>query len=159
MAAIAGLAVIAVIERDGLLSSATTLGEHLVTAIDALGHPLITGVRGRGLLRGVTLAAPVAAQVADAALDAGFIINAPRPDVLRLAPPLIITAEQLDGFVAVLPELLDAATTGSRRSIEALPGRRRPEPRRAGRGPRARRAAEGGPVRCTAVSRVRAASR
>ena len=62
---------------------------------------MITGVRGRGLLRGVTLTAPVAAQVADAALDAGFIINAPRPDVLRLAPPLIITAEQLDGFVAV----------------------------------------------------------
>jgi acetylornithine aminotransferase len=58
----------------------------------------------------VTLTAPVAAQVADDALDAGFIINAPRPDVLRLAPPLIITAEQLNGFVAVLPELLDRAT-------------------------------------------------
>jgi acetylornithine aminotransferase len=53
----------------------------------------------------------VAAQVADAALDAGFIINAPRPDVLRLAPPLIVTAEQLGGFVAVLPDLLDRATT------------------------------------------------
>ena len=111
VAAIAGLAVIAVIERDGLLTRATQLGEHLVTTITALDHPMITGVRGRGLLRGVTLAAPVAAQVADAALDAGFIINAPRPDVLRLAPPLIVTAEQLDGFVAVLPDLLDRATT------------------------------------------------
>ena len=98
------------IERDDLLTRATQLGEHLVTTITALHHPMITGVRGRGLLRGVTLAAPVAAQVADAALDAGFIINAPRPDVLRLAPPLIITAEQLDGFVAVLPELLDRST-------------------------------------------------
>ncbi|HEY5785542.1 MAG TPA: acetylornithine transaminase [Microlunatus sp.] len=107
VAAIAGLAVIAVIERDDLLTRATQLGEHLVTTITGLQHPMITGVRGRGLLRGVTLAAPVAAQVADAALDAGFIINAPRPDVLRLAPPLIITAEQLDGFVAVLPDLLD----------------------------------------------------
>ena len=109
VAAIAGLAVIAVIERDGLLSRATQLGEHLVQTITALDHPLITGVRGRGLLRGVTLSAPVAAAVADAALDAGFIINAPRPDVLRLAPPLIVTAEQLDGFVARLPELLDGA--------------------------------------------------
>ena len=99
VAAIAGLAVIAVIERDGLLARATELGEHLVSSITALDHPLITGVRGRGLLRGVTLNQPVAAGVADAALDAGFIINAPRPDVLRLAPPLIITAEQLDGFV------------------------------------------------------------
>ncbi|GAA3713062.1 acetylornithine transaminase [Microlunatus aurantiacus] len=114
VAAIAGLAVIAVIERDGLLDRATELGEHLVGAVTALGHPMITGVRGRGLLRGVTLAAPVAAQVADAALDAGFIINAPRPDVLRLAPPLIITTEQLDGFVARLPELVDGATKATR---------------------------------------------
>jgi acetylornithine aminotransferase len=110
VAAIAGLAVIAVIERDGLLERATRLGEHLVDAITALGHPLITGVRGRGLLRGVTLVAPVAAQVADAALDAGFIVNAPRPDVLRLAPPLIITAEQLDSFTDALPSLLDGAS-------------------------------------------------
>lgn len=52
--------------------------------------------------------------MSDAALDAGFIINAPRPDVLRIAPPLIITATQLDTFVAALPQLLDsAAGTGS----------------------------------------------
>ena len=107
VAAIAGLAVIAVIERDGLLEQARMLGDRLAETITALDHPLITGVRGRGLLRGVTLAEPVAAQVADAALDAGFIINAPRPNVLRLAPPLIITAEQLDSFTAILPELLD----------------------------------------------------
>jgi acetylornithine aminotransferase len=110
VAAIAGLAVIAVIERDDLLARARTLGEHLVDAVGALHHPLITGVRGRGLLRAITLTEPIAAAVADAALDAGFIVNAPRPDVLRLAPPLIITAAQLDTFVAVLPGLLDAAS-------------------------------------------------
>lgn len=111
VAAIAGLAVIAVIERDGLLERATSLGHHLVESIMGLRLPMITGVRGRGLLRGITLRDPVAAQVADAALDAGFIVNAPRPDVIRLAPPLIITVEQLDTFVATLPELLDAAPT------------------------------------------------
>ena len=37
------------------------------------------------------------------------MINAPRPDVLRIAPPLVVTAEQLDTFVAALPGLLDAA--------------------------------------------------
>jgi acetylornithine/N-succinyldiaminopimelate aminotransferase len=110
VAAIAGLAVIAVIERDGLLANATAMGEHLVESIIGLGHPLITGVRGRGLLRGVTLTEPVAPAIADAALDAGFVINAPRPDVLRLAPPLVITAELLDTFVAVLPGLLDDAS-------------------------------------------------
>lgn len=112
VAAMAGLAVISVIERDGLLDNATAQGAHLAQAITGLGHPLVDHVRGRGLLRGVVLTAPIATEVADGALDAGFIINAPRPDVLRIAPPLIITAEQLDTFVAALPGLLDAAKGG-----------------------------------------------
>lgn len=107
MAAIAGLAVIAVIERDGLLAHARTLGDHLNTAIMGLDHRLITGVRGRGLLQAVILAESMAAAVVDAALAAGFVINAPRPDVLRLAPPLIISATELDRFVRSLPALLD----------------------------------------------------
>jgi acetylornithine/N-succinyldiaminopimelate aminotransferase len=107
VAAIAGLAVIAVIERDDLLAHAKTLGEHLETAIMGLDHRLIAGVRGRGLLQAVILAQPVAAAVVDAALAAGFVINAPRPDVLRLAPPLIVSAAELDGFVRLLPSLLD----------------------------------------------------
>jgi acetylornithine aminotransferase len=109
VAAIAGLAVIAVIERDGLLGHVTEMGEHLVASVTALRHPLVREVRGRGLLRGIVLSEPVAAVVSDAALDAGFILNAPRADVLRLAPPLIVTAAQLDAFVAVLPDLLDSA--------------------------------------------------
>ena len=107
VAAIAGLAVIAVIERDDLLAHAKTLGEYLETAIMGLDHRLIAGVRGRGLLQAVILAEPVAAAVVDAALAAGFVINAPRPDVLRLAPPLIIRATELDGFVRLLPSLLN----------------------------------------------------
>lgn len=109
VAAIAGLAVIAVIERDGLLNHVTAMGEHLASAIDQLAHPLILGVRGRGLLRGIVFAEPLAAAVSDAALDAGFIVNAPGPQVLRLAPPLVVTSGQLDTFVAALPSLLDRA--------------------------------------------------
>jgi acetylornithine aminotransferase len=109
VAAIAGLAVISVIERDGLLEHATAMGEHLATSVERLAHPLVAEVRGRGLLRAIVLQRPIAAAVADAALDAGFIVNAPRPDVLRLAPPLIVTAAQLDTFVAALPGLLAAA--------------------------------------------------
>ena len=109
VAAIAGLAVIAVIERDGLLEHVTAMGEHLADAIDQLAHPLIADVRGRGLLRGIVFAEPVAAAVSEAALDAGFIVNAPGPHVLRLAPPLVVTSGQLDTFVAALPGLLDQA--------------------------------------------------
>ena len=107
VAAIAGLAVIAVIERDGLLEHAKALGDHVSVVITKLRHRLITGVRGRGLLQAVILDKPVAPAVVDAALAAGFVINAPRPDVLRLAPALIISAAELDRFINVLPSLLD----------------------------------------------------
>jgi acetylornithine aminotransferase len=109
VAAIAGLAVLAVIERDHLLDHATAMGHHLAAATMDLQHPMITEVRGRGLLRGIVLNAPIAPAAADAALDAGFIVNAPRPEVLRIAPPLIISAAQLDSFVAALPEILAVA--------------------------------------------------
>jgi acetylornithine/N-succinyldiaminopimelate aminotransferase len=112
VAAIAGLAVIAVIERDGLLDHVKRLGDHLAEAVRGLGHRLITGVRGRGLLQAVLLEKPIA-PVVDAALEAGFVINAPRPDVLRLAPALIISATELDSFVAALPALLDAGAEES----------------------------------------------
>jgi acetylornithine/N-succinyldiaminopimelate aminotransferase len=111
VASIAGLAVINVIERDGLLENATAMGEHLVRSVEGLGHPLVAEVRGRGLLRGIVLTTDVAPAVVDLALEAGFVINAPRPHVLRIAPPLIITAAQLDTFVEALPGFLDAAAS------------------------------------------------
>jgi acetylornithine/N-succinyldiaminopimelate aminotransferase len=107
VAAAAGLAVLSIIERDGLLARSTAAGEHLAAGVLGLKHRLVSDVRGRGLLRGIVLTEPIAAAVANAALDAGFVINAPRPDVLRIAPPLIITDAQLDAFVSALPGLLD----------------------------------------------------
>ena len=67
-------------------------------------------MRGSGLLLGVLLTAPVSAKVESTARDNGFLINAPAPDVLRLAPPLILTEDQAGDFVAALPQILDAAT-------------------------------------------------
>jgi acetylornithine/N-succinyldiaminopimelate aminotransferase len=107
LATAAGLAVLGAIDRDGLLAHATSVGNHLADSVAALGHPLISGVRGAGLLRAIVLTADVSAIVADRAQTAGFIINAPTPDALRFAPPLIITMAQVDEFVAALPQLLD----------------------------------------------------
>ncbi len=109
VAAAAGLAVLGIIERDGLLERATALGDDLAAAVLALGHPQVVTVRGRGLLRGIVLADPIGPAVAERALAAGFVINAPRPNVLRIAPPLIVGPSQLDSFVAALPGLLDGA--------------------------------------------------
>lgn len=111
LAAAAGLAVIGAIEAEGLLEQARAVGAHLAEAVLGLGHPLVTGVRGAGLLRAITLARDVAPQVAAAARSAGFIVNPVTPAAIRLAPPLVITTEQLDTFVSALPALLDAIDT------------------------------------------------
>jgi acetylornithine aminotransferase len=106
---VAGLATLAVIERDGLLDHAVALGERLAAGVVGLGHPQVLAVRGRGLLRAIALRDPIAPQLVAAALDAGFIVNAPTPDAVRLAPPLIVTPDQVDTFIAALPGLLDTA--------------------------------------------------
>ncbi|ORM38065.1 acetylornithine transaminase [Williamsia sp. 1135] len=111
--AAAALAVIEQVDTLGLADHAATLGKHITSAIDDLDHPLISHTRGSGLLLGIVLTEPIAAATEAAARDRGFLINAPGPDVLRLAPPLILTEEQANGFVQALPTILDAAKQAS----------------------------------------------
>ncbi|MGL3807995.1 acetylornithine transaminase [Paeniglutamicibacter sp. R2-26] len=111
VATAAALATLHVIESQDLLAHATAVGEEVRGKLAALDF--VTEVRGRGLLIGLDLAADVAPGVVKAALDAGFIINAPGPHTLRLAPPLIVTTEQLDTFVAALPALYAAAVSST----------------------------------------------
>jgi acetylornithine aminotransferase len=105
----AALAVLDTIEQDGLLERSTSAGEQLSKAIEALDHPLVSHVRGIGLWLAIVLTEPRAAQVEAAARQAGFLVNAPAADVIRLAPPLVITDEQLAAFTQALPGVLDAA--------------------------------------------------
>jgi len=107
----AALAVIRTIAGEGLLDGVKRVGEQIRRGVEALGHPLVAGVRGAGLLLGIVLTAPASASLASALRDAGFLVNAVQPDVIRLAPPLILTAEQADAFLAALPAALDGATS------------------------------------------------
>ena len=107
--AAAALAVLRVMADQDLVSHARVVGESVRRGLEALGHPLIDHVRGRGLFWGIVLTAPRATQAEAAARDAGFLVNAAAPDVIRLAPPLIVTQAQMAGFVAALPGILDAA--------------------------------------------------
>ena len=106
VACAAALAVIATIRDEGLLERAGALGARWSAELAAV--PGVTGVRGRGLLRGVGLADAVgpAAAVAAELMERGFIVNAPRPDTLRLAPPLILPDADADRFTAVLRRVL-----------------------------------------------------
>ena len=103
----AALAVLATIERDGLLAHVRTIGERWSESFDAIDHPMLISHRGVGLWRALSLALPVAPAFESAARDAGFLVNAVRPDTIRLAPPLILSAAEADEFSTALPGLLD----------------------------------------------------
>jgi len=109
LACAAGLATIHTIETDGLLGRATQMGAALTEGILALEHPRVSGVRGRGLLLAIALTEPVAASLTALARAAGFLVNAPTPEAIRLAPPLILGRAEIDSFLAALPAMLDAA--------------------------------------------------
>ena len=107
VACAAALAVLATIETDGLLDHVKRIGERLRRGVEGLGHPLVTEVRGAGLLLAIELALPVAGAVLARLREAGFLINAVQPGAIRLAPPLILSAEQADAFVAALAGALE----------------------------------------------------
>ena len=95
---------------EGLLDHVKRIGERLRRGIEALGHPLVAEVRGAGLLLGIVLdrAGRRPRSPTRCARPASWPTPV-QPDALRLAPPLILTAEQVDAFLAALPAALDAA--------------------------------------------------
>jgi acetylornithine/N-succinyldiaminopimelate aminotransferase len=103
----AALAVLTTIADDHLLDNVKRVGEHLAGAIDALHHPLVREVRGSGLWRGVVLDGDHAGAVESAARARGLLVNAVKADVLRLAPPLILTEAEVDEAVPLLHAALD----------------------------------------------------
>jgi acetylornithine/succinyldiaminopimelate/putrescine aminotransferase len=81
---------------------------HLATIGEAIAdHPLVTDVTGRGLLVGIVLREPLAAEVQQVALKAGLIINNATPHRLRLAPPLILSEDQAAAAVTTLRGIFD----------------------------------------------------
>lgn len=113
VSAAAALAVLRTIDEQGLAAHVESVGKTLIDGIEDLGHPLIDHVRGAGLLIGIQLTQDVSAKVEQAARAAGYLINPPKPNVIRLAPPLILTEAQAEGFLADLPGILDAASQES----------------------------------------------
>lgn len=104
-------AVLAEIERAGLVDNAARRGHELQQRILDIGSPLVHGVRGKGLLIGVGLSEPLAGRVAAEAMRGGLIVNAANDSTIRLAPPLIIGDAEVDEFITRFAVALDAATT------------------------------------------------
>ncbi|TPW70288.1 acetylornithine transaminase [Schumannella sp. 10F1B-5-1] len=119
-------AVLGEVENAGLVENAAARGAELAQRVLALGSPLVTGVRGRGLLLGIELAAPVANEIRAAAHRHGLIVNAPADDVVRLAPALNIGDEELavflERFGAALAEVAATAPAPAADATHAATG-------------------------------------
>ena len=110
------LAVIDVIESEGLLQRAGEIFARLSAALTAAAEPtgLVTEVRGRGCLIGVQLSAPVSHDLALGLIEQGVLATTAGPDVLRMSPALITTDDELDdaarAFGRVAHDLMAART-------------------------------------------------
>ena len=122
VACAAALAVLAVIEEQGLIANAANVGSYLRQGLLTLAerHPVVGDVRGEGLLLGAELvdeagapAAGHARKVTEAMRQRGILLSATGPagNVLKIRPPLVFQHEHAD----LLLQALDEALTSSRR--------------------------------------------
>jgi predicted acetylornithine/succinylornithine family transaminase len=104
LATAAARATLAVMEQEDVPARAAEAGAYLAKSLEAL--PAVTGVRGLGLLLGAALDQPRAKEVAAKALTKGLVVNAVNDTTLRLAPPLLVSHDEIDQAVAILAEVL-----------------------------------------------------
>lgn len=114
LATAAALATLETIEAEGLLEHADNMGSYLRQQLGQLTG--IQTTRGAGLLIGIVLedaktdaGAPLAPAFVVAAREAGFIVNAPNENTVRLAPALTLSHEEADEFIAAFPHILAQA--------------------------------------------------
>ncbi len=104
-----GLAVLTELTKPGFLDQVIETGNHLKTGLTALAARHGFGaLRGKGLLLALDLRRPIGPAITAAALDAGLLLNAPRPDSLRFMPALTVTADEVDRMLEILDSVCDA---------------------------------------------------
>ena len=102
LACAAALAVLRVIERDGLVGHAAEMGEMLHASLQDLGAK---DVRGVGLMQAVEFAEPKAKPFQQACLESGLIVNAVDDNTVRLVPPLIVTPADIDEAHSIMKKV------------------------------------------------------
>lgn len=104
LAARAALTTLAVMEREGVPERAARAGARLAESLAAT--PGVADVRGLGLLLAAELANGAAAGAAAACLDLGLVVNAVTPAAIRLAPPLLVTDDEIDEATSIFAKAL-----------------------------------------------------
>ena len=105
LACAVGAAVVRTLEAEGIGEKVIERGEHLAEVLGSLPH--VTEVRGRGLLRGVSLDSPIATPAVEEGLGVGLVLNHIGDSILRFLPPLVVTDEQIDEMGRRLGPLIE----------------------------------------------------
>jgi acetylornithine/N-succinyldiaminopimelate aminotransferase len=108
LALAAARATLAVMEEEDVCGRALKAGARLAAGLAQL--PGVTSVRGAGLLLAAQLDAPIAKEVSAGALAAGLLVNAVRPDAVRVAPPLLVADDEVDAALSILADVLTGLT-------------------------------------------------
>ncbi len=97
------LKILKLIVEEGILDEVEPKGDYFRSGLEKLKskYPLIEEVRGKGLLVGASLRVP-GAPIVKACMDRGYLINCVQDNILRFAPPLIISREEIDGVLDCL---------------------------------------------------------
>ena len=103
----AGLAAIKFIETAGILAKVEKQGAHLMQELAVI--PGVAEVRGAGLLLGIELSSLKSADIANALLAEGVLVNAANPTTIRIAPALIVTDAQIKKFIAIFKKVMSDA--------------------------------------------------
>jgi ornithine--oxo-acid transaminase len=114
LAAAVGEAALGLLEDGSLIQHAADVGAYLQQRLRALADPALRQVRGRGLLVGVEIDPGFASArtVCEGLMHEGILTKDTHGTVVRLAPPLIVTREQIDDTVAALGRVLQARRVG-----------------------------------------------
>jgi acetylornithine aminotransferase len=98
-------------EAEDACGRARTAGARLAEGLGRL--PGVVSVRGAGLLLAAQLVTPVAKEASALALERGLLVNPVRPDAIRVAPPLLVRAEELDSALRILGDVLTEIGAGA----------------------------------------------
>jgi ornithine--oxo-acid transaminase len=108
LAAAVGLEALNIIVEESLSERSAEMGAYLLAELAAINSPLITELRGRGLFIGIEIEPSLATarEVCEALMDRGLLSKETHTTVVRLAPPLVISKEEVDWAVTQIREVL-----------------------------------------------------
>jgi predicted acetylornithine/succinylornithine family transaminase len=115
LASSAALAVLEVLEGEGVVDNAREVGAYLQEQLRKLGTDFgcVAEVRGIGLMQAIELDRDLARELEAAALEHGLLVNAIGSRVIRMIPPLIIGKAEVDRAIAILAQCLDLILTNT----------------------------------------------